>query len=83
MMVVMSPMGLQAPPALAASTMTQAKIQRSFWSRSMRLSIITIIMVVVMLSRMLDMKKATSTRIHISFRLSEAWMCFTMIWKPP
>ena len=73
-MVVMSPIGDHAPPLLAASTITQAKSQRSFWLDSNRLSIMTIMIVVVMLSRIDDMKNATSASTHISPRLFFAWM---------
>ena len=72
MMVVMSPIGDHAPPLLAAMTITPANIHRSFWSASMRRSIITIIMVLVILSRMLDMKNVTNASTHISDRLLPA-----------
>lgn len=83
MMVVMSPMGDHAPPLLAAMTMTEANSHRSFCTVSIRRSIITIIMVVVMLSRMLDMKNVTNASTHISLRLSDAWILWTMMLKPP
>jgi hypothetical protein len=53
-------------------TITPANIHRSFWSASMRRSIITIIMVLVILSRMLDMKNVTNASTHISDRLLPA-----------
>ena len=83
MMVVMSPMGDHAPPLLAAITMTQAKVQRSFWSASMRRSIMTMMMVVVMLSRMLERKNATNASTHIRPRLLEACIRCMIILNPP
>ena len=76
-------MGDHAPPEFAARTMTHAKSQRSFWLESMRRSIITMMMVVVILSSILERKNATKASTHIRPRLFFAFMCLTMMLKPP
>ena len=81
--VVTSPIGVQAPPALAAITMIPAKNRRSSWSSiSLRISeIITI--VVVRLSSAADRKKVTKPMIHSSVTMLVERMRSVMIVKPP
>ena len=43
----------------------------------------TMMMVVVMLSRMAERKKATKASTHMSPRLLLAWICRTRMLKPP
>ena len=63
--VVTSPIGVQAPPALAAMTMMPAKNRRSSClARILRISEIAT-MVVVRLSRMAERKKVTKPTSHI------------------
>ena len=83
MMVVTSPMGEKAPPALAAMTMSPANSQRSFWSLSKRRNIITMMMVVVMLSRTADMTNDSEHMIHNRCRLLLALMFSVINEKPP
>ena len=83
MMVVTSPIGEKAPPALAAITIRPANIQRSFWSLSSRRSIITMIMVVVILSSTADMINDRVQIIHSKWRLLLALMCSVINEKPP
>ena len=59
MVVVTSPIGLQAPPALAAMTMMPAKNNRSSWFSSSFFISEIMTMVVVRLSRMELRKKVT------------------------
>ncbi len=83
MMVVTSPMGLHAPPLLAATTITPANNHRSFWSLSKRRVIITMMMVVVMLSSTALMMNESEASIHMSCFLLPALMCSVMKLNPP
>src|ERR1700722_3085309 len=66
--VVTSPIGVQAPPAFAAiTTMQQSKNRSALFGTSLRKSE-TIRIVVVKLSRMAERKKATNAMIHNIFR---------------
>ena len=83
MMVVTSPMGDHAPPLLAAMTITLAKIHRSFLLAISRRSSMTMMIVVVMLSRAADMKKVMIASSHISLRLLRVVIWSVMTLNPP
>ena len=83
MMVVTSPMGDQAPPLLAAMTITLANIHRSFLLAISRRSSMTMMIVVVMLSSAADMKKVMIASSHISLRLLRVVMWSVMTPNPP
>ena len=83
MMVVTSPMGDQAPPLLAAMTITLAKTQRSLLSSISRRMTMIMMIVVVMLSSAADMKKVIRESSHSSLRLRRVVMCSVMTLKPP
>lgn len=83
MMVVTSPMGDQAPPLLAAMTITEAQSQRSSRSGTSARSRVTMTIAVVMLSSTADMKKATSASSHRSRRLPRTAMRRVTTAKPP
>ena len=82
-MVVTSPIGENAPPLLAAITITLEKIQRSFCFFKRQPTIVTIIIVVVRLSRTADMKKVTNAIIQSSFLFFLAVMVSVMMLNPP
>ena len=69
MMVVTSPIGLQAPPALAAMITMPAKVHRSFLSLISLRSSAHITMAVVMLSRAALRKKVMMLSTHIKVTL--------------
>ena len=80
--VVTSPIGDQAPPALAAITMMAANSSRSSrWSSSLRVSEI-ITMVVVRLSRTALRKKVTRPTCQLSVVSRLVRICEVMISKP-
>ena len=83
MIVVISPMGDQAPPALAAMIIMLAYNQRSLGSLTNLRNNNTITIEVVRLSRIADMKNVTNERIHKSFFLSRDVIRSVMIEKPP
>ena len=83
MMVVTSPIGVQAPPALAAMTIMLAKNQRSCLTGIILLSSVHIMMVVVRLSRMADKQNASTPNIHNSSTLDVALIWSVMTRKPP
>ena len=82
MMVVTSPMGLQAPPALAAMITMPAKVQRSLRSRISLRSSALITMAVVMLSSAALRKKAMMLSIHSSDTLLVPVMRSVITRKP-
>src|SRR5690606_37559184 len=68
--VVTSPIGVQAPPALAAMTTTPTKYGRHLGSGTTFRRIDTMTMVVVKLSNTDDMKKDNHEMLHSSLRAS-------------
>ena len=66
MMVVTSPIGENAPPALAAMTIRQANLHLSVLSATILRSNMTMTMVVVRLSNTADMKYVMKESIHRS-----------------
>ena len=66
MVVVTSPMGDQAPPALAAMTTTPTKYIRVDLSETSLRNSVTITMAVVKLSSTADRKKVIKPTIHIN-----------------
>ena len=82
MMVVTSPMGLQAPPALAARMTMPAKSQRSFLSAMSLRRSATMTMAVVMLSSRAERKKVRMETTQRSFFLSVVLMRSVMTVKP-
>ena len=83
MMVVTSPMGDHAPPALAATITILAKNQRSWRSPMSLRSSATITMEVVRLSKTADMKKARMEMTHSSFTLLVVEILSVIMRKPP
>ena len=81
-MVVTSPMGLHAPPALAASITMPAKSHRSFLSAISLLSRAHMTMAVVMLSSNAERKKVSKLSSHSSFFLFVVVILSVMIRKP-
>src|ERR1035437_6585515 len=67
--VVISPMGVHTPPALAAITTMPTNNKRSSWFLTSFLSNDTITMVVVRLSRMAERKNERKPTIQIKLRL--------------
>mmetsp|Transcript_16028 Transcript_16028/g.35511 ORF Transcript_16028/g.35511 Transcript_16028/m.35511 type:complete len:201 (-) Transcript_16028:949-1551(-) len=80
--VVTSPMGVQAPPALAAMTIMAPKSFLSSTSGRSFFTSETITMVVVRLSRMPERKKDSRATIRIRPRLLSALMTSVMTLKP-
>ena len=81
-MVVTSPMGDHAPPALAASTIMAAKNHLVCLSETSFLSNATITIVVVRLSSAADIKKVRKLRIHKSFTFRVVLILSVMILNP-
>ena len=80
--VVTSPIGDQAPPALAATTTIPAKNQRSYLSSINFLSKETITIVVVKLSKAAEKKKVSTLTIHNNFTLFFVVILSVIIEKP-
>src|SRR5690349_16608629 len=80
--VVTSPMGDHAPPALAAITIMPAKNSLSWGSFMIFRRRDTITMVVVRLSSIADKKKVTMEMIHNRFRLLVFVIFLVMILNP-
>mmetsp|Transcript_7061 Transcript_7061/g.24893 ORF Transcript_7061/g.24893 Transcript_7061/m.24893 type:complete len:246 (-) Transcript_7061:464-1201(-) len=82
MVVVTSPIGVQAPPAFAAMTTTAPKNLRSSSSGTSLRSRDTMTIVLVRLSRMADMKKVMPPMSHSSVVRSLVLMLSVTILKP-
>jgi hypothetical protein len=80
--VVTSPIGVQAPPALAATTIQQLKIILSLEEGMILLSNEIIKMVVVRLSKMLERKKERIAIIHKRCLLDRVWISFVINLNP-
>ena len=80
--VVTSPIGDQAPPALAAITMREAYQMRSFWSGMSLRTMVMRIMVVVRLSIIEERKKAIMPIIQSNFTLLLVRITRLMISNP-
>ena len=82
MIVVTSPIGDHAPPALAPSMTIPQKNQRVFWSAINFLNKAHITMEVVRLSNTDDMKNVRIPIIHNNLRLFVVVILFVMMEKP-
>ena len=82
MMVVTSPMGDHAPPLLAAIMIIPEKIHLSDGLSTNFLKIMTMIIVVVILSKTADMKKAIPAKSHSNVSFLRVVIPFVMILKP-
>ncbi len=82
MMVVTSPMGLQAPPEFAARMTMPPKNQRSCLSGINFLRSVTITMAVVRLSRIAEKKKVMKLSTQRSFTLFVVLIWSVMMEKP-
>ncbi len=83
MMVVTSPIGDHAPPALAARMIMPPKNQRSFWSVINLRSKAIITIAVVRLSSRADSRKVRNESAHSSLTLLLVLMWSVMMLNPP